>query len=278
MVKVKDFTEILTDIKFIKEKNKGYVTNFYPEVDKVNIWITNGKLYKELIGNTMFFFNQKANFFHLFYCSSSIQALESSILELNSLEQDIQLVVDVIGKKESLKSMVRKFKENGFYLYTVLNRMSRFTVPEQSKSSSDIIKNADISDAKTIFNLFQKYFDPIAEQLPTENEIINWINLNHLIIAREVEQIQGFVIFDLIGVTSYLRYWFVHPEYRDRKIGSTLLKEYFKKSVGTKRQLFWVIQSNENAISRYLYYGFRHENLNDYILTNKNISYETANN
>jgi hypothetical protein len=57
-----------------------------------------------------------------------------------------------------------------------------------------------------------------------------------------------------------------------------LLNEFFSNSVGTKRQLFWVIQTNENAIKRYIHYGFNSENLYDYILTNKKIFYETKNN
>jgi ribosomal protein S18 acetylase RimI-like enzyme len=157
--------------------------------------------------------------------------------------------------------------------------MSRITVPNESeKPSLSLVKKAQSSDVNAILNLFHNYFDPIAEQLPTEDEIYNWIKKDHLILVQEKEEIQGFVIFDLIGVTSYLRYWFVHPEYRNRKLGSILLNEYFKVSARSKRQLFWVIQSNENAISRYLHYGFKHENLNDYILTNENISYETTNN
>ena len=156
--------------------------------------------------------------------------------------------------------------------------MSRSTTKDEYKNSYPSLIKAEMAHTEAIFNILNRYFDPLAEQLPTKDEINNWIKLNHLILIEEKSEILGFVIFDLIGVTSYLRYWFVHPQYRDRKIGSTLLQEYFKISAETKRQLFWVIQTNENAINRYLHYGFHPENLYDYIMTNKNIHYETTNN
>ena len=68
------------------------------------------------------------------------------------------------------------------------------------------------------------------------------------------------------NTTNYLRYWFTHPNYRDKKIGSKLLRHFFKIGEDTKRQIFWVIQSNENAIKRYRHYGFKEENMFDYVL------------
>ncbi|MBA4320402.1 MAG: N-acetyltransferase, partial [Flavobacterium sp.] len=46
------------------------------------------------------------------------------------------------------------------------------------------------------------------------------------------------------------------------------------KGRNTKRQLFWVIKSNENAIKRYLHYGFKEEKMYNFVMINKNIRYE----
>ena len=278
MDKVITLVEIQTEIKAIKTINRGFITNFYPEFDKLSVLIEKGKLYKKIIGNSVFFFAEKTGFSHLFYCSPSTKALSDSLSQLKLIIGKTLLVADIIGKESDIQSIVQIFRENEFYLYTTLNRMSRSTKMDEYKNPSINLKKAEITHTEAIFNLLNKYFDPLAEQLPSQDEINNWIKLNHLILIEEKNEILGFVIFDLIGVTSYLRYWFVHPQYRNRKIGSTLLQEYFKNSAETKRQLFWVIQTNENAINRYLHYGFHPENLYDYIMTNKNIDYETTNN
>jgi ribosomal protein S18 acetylase RimI-like enzyme len=275
MDKIYSFLEIQDAIKFVKNLKKGFVTNFFPEVDRVSNWIENKQFYKTTIGNSVFFIREEFGFSHLFFCSVSAEELTNSLLELKRITDDSLLVVDIIGKEPDVQSIVNVFSESGFQTYTKLNRMNRSTIKYDFENGLFTPQKAKTSQAKVIFDLLQFYFDPIAEQLPSLKEIEEWIGLEHLIIVSGNEKIIGFVIFDLIGLTSYLRYWFVHPEHRNKKIGSILLNEYFKNSTETKRQIFWVIGSNENAIKRYLHYGFQSENLYDYIMTNKNIQYET---
>lgn len=40
---------------------------------------------------------------------------------------------------------------------------------------------------------------------------------------------------------------------------------------GTKRQMHWVISTNDNAIKRYKHYGYIAESLYDYVLLNKKV-------
>jgi len=278
MIKITCISEVQYEIKAVKENNKSFITNFYLEIDKMKTWIKDGELYKIRIGSTVFFLKKDAEFSFLFYSSSSFEALGDSLSILNSKINNIFFVIDIIGKEPNILLLVSLFKQHGFYLYTSLTRMSRLTDVSKHQKPIHKITNADSSQIKVIINLLHKYFDPLAEQLPTYKEINNWIKLNQILIIEVKEEIAGLVIFDLIGVTSYLRYWFVNPNYRNRKIGSSLLSSFFIKSAKTKRQLFWVIRTNENAIKRYMHYDFQEENLYDYILTNKNIQYETENN
>jgi len=278
MDKPTSFLDIQNAIRIVKEYKKGFITNFYPEVDKINTWIDNGQFHIEIMGDTAFFFRENAEFSYLFYCSTTTEALRHALFELKSMMAGIHLVADIIGKKPDVQSVVNAFEANGFYKYATLNRMSRNPFLDECRNLYPGIKKANLSHSKAVFNLLHQYFDPIAEQLPTQGEINEWIKSNHLLLFEENSEILGFVIFDLIGITSYLRYWFVHPQHRNKKVGSTLLNEYFKNCSGVKRQLFWVIQTNENAIKRYKHYGFLSENLYDFVVTNKDAHYETESN
>lgn len=279
MNKLNSFLDVQNAIKLVKEKKKGFLTNFFPEVDKVNSWLSEGKFSMEIIEDTVFFFRENADFKYLYYCTSSINALRSALIYLKRVvtSEDL-LVIDLIGKEKSLEEVINVFEHNGFNKYTVLNRMSRITDASDTKNEFARLKVAKEYQTKQILSLLYTYFDPIAEQIPTERDIINWIKVEHIWIIEEGDEIIGFVIFDLMGLTSYLRYWFVHPDHRNKKIGSLLLNKYFEISLDSKRQLFWVIQTNENAIKRYNHYGFVQEDLYDVIMTNKNIEYETRNN
>lgn len=275
MDKIYSFLEIQDSIKFVKNLKKGFITNFYPEADKIVNWIENKQLYKTTIGDSVFFLRKEIKFIYLFYCSVSTAELNKSLSQLKVINDNSLLVVDIIGKEPDIQSIVGIFNRNGFFLYTKLNRMSRNAIFCEFENNSTMSQIAEISQAEEIFDLLQMNFDPIAEQLPSLKEIEDWIKQQHLIIIKEDVNIIGFVIFDLMGLTSYLRYWFVHSQHRNKKFGSILLNEYFKHSNKTKRQIFWVIESNKNAIKRYLHYGFQSENLFDYIMTNKSIHYET---
>jgi len=214
----------------------------------------------------------------LYYCTTSLDILSQSLITLKEENKETHLVIDLLGKKADVDLLGKVFKNSEFYEYVTLYRMSKITSDEQKTTLNANVKVAKIKHADTIFRLLNEYFDPIAEQLPTIEEIFNWITLCQISIYEYKKNILGFVIYDLNGLTSYLRYWFVHPEYRNEKIGSVLLSKYFKCSEGTKRQLFWVIQSNDNAIKRYKHYGFEQENLINLVMTNKRINYETESN
>jgi ribosomal protein S18 acetylase RimI-like enzyme len=83
------------------------------------------------------------------------------------------------------------------------------------------------------------------------------------------KKVAGFIIYKLIGYSLYLKYWFVHPDYRDHGIGSKLFELFLYNGSDSKQQIFWVIRSNENAIKRYKHYGFKKDNLFDFVMTNK---------
>lgn len=58
----------------------------------------------------------------------------------------------------------------------------------------------------------------------------------------------------------------VLPEYRNQGVGSELFRQFLWEGRETKQQILWVNQANENAIVRYEHYGFKKENMYDYII------------
>ena len=278
MNKVYNYQDVLDAINGIKEGNKGFITNFYPDIVKVKGWINSGDFYIIKIMDTLFLFRENQGFVNLFFCTTSHVMLNQTLFELKIEIQETHLVVDLLGKMSDVMLLSEVFKRNDFYEYVTLCRMSKKTEEDNNTGISLNLKTAKIEQTNTILNLLNTYFDPIAEQLPNYDEILNWIKRGHISVYETEGNVLGFVIYDLTGLTSYLRYWFVHPEHRNKKIGSILLSKFFSDSKGTKRQLFWVIQSNDNAIKRYKHYGFELENLYDSVMTNKNMHYETESN
>lgn len=271
---VENFQAVQNSFTAIKAYKKKSVTNFFLDETKVSKWIESGLLYTIQIGEVLFFVKKNSGFDSLFFMASSIDELSISLPLLVRQFEDSIFVADIIVKDEN--SEIRSiFEKYFFYEYTSLVRMSRM-VSNSLLEFEPIanLKEANVNQIEEISSLFNQYFDPKAEQLPNTEDLLAWVESGSLLVYEIDSKICGFIIHDLNGVTLYLRYWFVHPDYREKKIGSSLFNFFLYKGRNTKRQLFWVIKSNENAIKRYLHYGFKEEKMYNFVMINKNIRYE----
>lgn len=265
MNRLTDYTLIQQNLQRLKELKKGLVTNFYLTPDRVKFLIEKELLFYRNAIESFFILLRDHNFYHLYYYVTSLNSLNEG---LDPVMEEVgrPIVVDIIGTKEQTVPVENLFIKKGFKNYTNLNRMSRLNNIKEVCSLNANVRYGETKDIESVHEFLHIYFDPYSEQLPMIDEIENWVRRGELLVYEDNDIVSGFILFDIIGVTSYLRYWFVHPNYRNRKVGSALLNRYFYESRNTKRQLFWVIESNINAIIRYKHYGFQEENLFDRIL------------
>lgn len=274
MRKVIDFIEINQAFVSIKNYKKKLVTNFYSSSEKVEIWISKGQFYTIEIREVVYFLKKDSDFYTLFFIASSNDELDISLAELLVDFAGEVLILDIVQRDES-SEVLNIFYSKSFNIYTSLVRMNRLNHKLDLQSiSSDGIKEASIQHLLSLNNMFYSFFDKKVEQLPDEKKLVNWIENKNVLIYEEDNQIGGFLIYEITGNTLYLRYWFVNPHFREKKIGSKLFKEFEIKGKDTNRHLFWVIRSNENAIKRYKHYGFVEEKMYNFVLTNKNLKYE----
>jgi len=274
MKKVTDFIEINQAVVRIKNYKKKLVTNFFPNREKVEIWISKNQFYTIEIGEVIYFLKKNENFYALFFIASSNEELDKSLLELLVDFSEEILMLDIVQREET-SDLLNVFYSKSFNLYTSLVRMNRLNHQVDLLSiSTDGVKEASGHHLISLTNILYSFFDEKAEQLPDEKELGNWIENKNVLIYEEDNQIGGFLVYEIIGNTLYLRYWFVHPNFRDKRVGSKLFYEFENKGKDANRHLFWVIRSNENAIKRYKHYGFVEEKMYNFVLTNKNIRYE----
>ena len=71
--------------------------------------------------------------------------------------------------------------------------------------------------------------------------------------------------------TQYDTYDIDSYTHRNQHIGAFLYHSLMNLAKGTKRQMHWVISTNDNAIKRYKHYGYIAESLYDYVLLNKKV-------
>ena len=253
-------------VNFVKSFGEGYIINFFLGEDRCNLLIEKKLLSAICYEKCVFILHKDHDFFHLYYICSNEKILSDSLKILTNDYPDHTFLVDIVGIKPKVQKTSIIFTQQYFNKYTLLYRMSRIKNLDEPQNVDSRIAYAASEHAVQIHDLFERYFDKYSEQIPLLEEIAKFIDTTNVLIIMEQEKITGFVIFEITGMTSYLRYWFVVPEYRDKKVGSILLRRFFHESRNTKRQLFWVLASNENAIVKYKHYGFEVETMIDQVM------------
>lgn len=269
MQKVQSFEDLQKQVAEIRSLRLGFITNFFPDPVKNSLWIVKGDCYTERVNNTLFIARKSQKFWNVFYCSTTLEELGADLAVFQGQNLGMVLMYDLIGREIQCQPLVELFKAKGCIEATSLVRMNRMTEPMVYDPDS-AIRYATEEDLPLIREQLHQYFDERTEQIPYDEELINYTKQNRIFVCEENGVIVGFLIFELNATTLYLRYWFTHPNFRNKKVGSRLLRRFFEEGKDTKRQLFWVIRTNENAIKRYKHYGFKEENMYDYVMELKN--------
>ena len=262
---VKSFEDLQQQVAEIRSLRLGFVTNFFPDSVKHNLWIEKGVCFTERVNNSLFIIKQNLSFWNVFYCSTTVDTLGDDVEGLQAQHPDATMMYDIVGRELQCQPLVKLFKATGSKEAASLVRMTRMTTPMDYIPDSTV-RYATDKDLPIISKCLHEYFDEKTEQIPYDEELVDYSKQGHVLVCEEEGHVEGFVMFELNATTLYLRYWFTHPDYRERKVGSRMLRRFFEEGKDTKRQLLWVIRTNENAIVRYKHYGFAEENMFDYVM------------
>lgn len=272
MEKISKFT--YSDIKseLFRLKSKEMKTNFFMSELQFNQLSSEQKIMAFKSKSACFLLSEDLGFKRLYFIISGTEELISFLKYLHTNFND-EISVETAGNSVYLADLKDIFLQNGFSEYSSMVRMNKIRKEIVNVSYENI--HILTADKKEEFHgLYSKYFDKFVERIPTGEDIDNFIANGSAYYFSDNNEIQGFIVFEIHGITSHLRYWFVHPDYRDKKIGSKLIQLFFNLGSNVKRELFWVIKSNKNAIKRYKHFGFVEEDMHNLILINRNKKYE----
>ncbi len=271
MYLIKNYTTLKESILFIKGLKKKYKTNFYVNEKIVSLWIQKKILYINTINEVVFFIKKNQKFYNLFYIASSNNDLEESLKRLLNEYSKLVFICDIVSKDKNPNE--KTIMNNvGFFEYTSFIRMYRMYQYNRNNyvsNSNTIVAGVDLLEQ--IYQLLNTNFDPLCEQLPLKETLLDWIANENVVAYMDNKKVIGFMIFIITGSTLSFRFWYVHSNYRKQKIGSKLFNLALLKSINTKRQIGFFLKSNENSIKRFKHYGFKEDNTYDFVMINKQL-------
>lgn len=266
MVRIDSIEQIQTFSQSIRSLSKGFITNFYLNVEKHSIWIEAGEFFVYETPECIFFLHNNGTFYHLFFTATSTDSLCVALQKAPFYDE--LLSIDILGAKENV---IKDALVNiGFYEYKSLYRMYHIgCMPQyEMEKMPDVATIKDLDEINFILN---QVFDPLSEQIPTKGELALTISKEGILIFRAEGKIKGLVLFELSKQSLHWRFWWVEERYRDQHVGALLHHSLMNLAKGTKRQMHWVVSTNDNAIKRHEHYGYVAEPLYDYVLLNKKI-------
>lgn len=268
MDKILSFEQIQGFVSEIRSLRQGFVSNFFWDPNKHPYWIAEENFFFLQKDACILMFHQKEDFCNLFYIATDMMAVRNAAA---SVSLETTCVMDIVCRGEGDEEKAQLLWA-GFTPYQHLFRMSHAgTLTGDSWEMDPDAVFGTSEDIAQINMALKDNFDPLSEQLPSVDELKVFINRKQVLVIKDGSNLCGFIIFEVTGVTWYLRYWFTSSEYRNQGIGAKLLKSSLFMAKDTKRQILWVISDNENAIKRYEHYGFKRELMNDYVLIKRSI-------
>ena len=256
--------DVLFAIQKIKVVGDRFLTNFYPDFKKINVWIEEKLLFKFEYSNSVFYIRKQDTFYYLLYFTSNLIELKRA-LDFILPQIPFTIVVEIITKKQKSEIM-DVFLSNTFSLYATLVRLSMKTPSIIENNYPQNIRNAELNDLQFVMDRLNNDFDKYSENIPILRELEELIQNKFILVYEINNEIAGFIIGENTSQTQHMRYWYVNQEFRDLKIGSKLFKGFLVMGKNTQRQILWCLINNENALKRYEHYGYGQESLYDHIL------------
>lgn len=272
MEKVESIEQLKEFLLYIRNQKKGFVTNFYLDEEKHAAWIRTGEFQYDKWADTVFllfdhYTPDNAKYFtNMFYISTSEDEMLARLKGYPEKYIYDLYVLDIVGRDMMCLPLVEKLKAMRGYNDMTLVRMTRMNGIQDDGVKGENVVYATQEDVKWVNEMLHSYFDEQMEQLPLVEELEKMAVRKHILLCKRDGKNAGMILFDKNPTTIHWRYWLVLQEYRNSGAGSELWHHLLWEARDTKRMILWVRLDNEHAMVRQEHYGFKKENMYDYII------------
>ncbi|MGD0047985.1 MAG: GNAT family N-acetyltransferase [Bryobacteraceae bacterium] len=264
---VQNRADLLEALEQVRRAGAGPATNWFATPERIERWIGRNSLFCLPGDRALLILRRDRGFHRVYHSAADLEALSAVLRSLSGpLNAEDVLIADLVGRPQDLEPVIGIYRENGFSEHNCLVRMTRTAAPEEVAEIEPDVEFAGPADVESVVAFLCHLLDPYTDQIPDEDEIREAVALGKLVMVRRDDSLGGLLLFETVGVTSHLRYWYVDDTVRNRGIGARLIRHFFRLTRSSRRWILWVASDNSDAIAKYRHYGFRPDALVDRIM------------
>jgi len=263
---VQNRADLLEALEQVRRAGAGPATNWFATPERIGHWIGRNSLSCLQGDRALLILRRDRGFHRVYHFAADLEALSAVLRSFSGLlnASDV-LVADLVGRPLDLEPVTGIYRDSGFSDHNCLVRMTRIAASEVVEVEPDVAF-AGPADVESAAAFLCRLLDPLTDQIPDEDEIREAIARGNLIVVRRGNSVGGLLLFETVGVTSHLRYWYVDDTARSQGIGARLIRQFFRLTGSSRRWILWVVSDNSDAIAKYRHYGFRPDALVDRIM------------
>lgn len=258
--KIESRNTIINEYSYMLQ-NELACSNCYFQVNQMKQWLADKRIsFYEILDNGFVLLEHREEYSKLyFYCQDFEWMKDFALLKEESINKTV--VVEVVAKGD----------QNPYNLSEILpvNKIKHYTRFRKNQIYTDEMAQVAYeepsycinTDATVIEQMIRDTFESIGDEIPTHTEILRFINRRNIICIRKEKDesdLEGYIIFEDKGKTSYIRNVCVINHSRGKGIGKRLLNMYFGIHKDYKSFTLWC--NDENVFAQKLYESAGYDN------------------
>lgn len=262
----------------MREDIKKIIIDALGKPDKTNCYMSFGAIEKKIneemlevvwSNNIVFLVEKKKHYYELYYFLNDgleyFSDWDAIKVQLNKYDK-----ISLQTVNRSLDGACYIAEKLGFYHYKTYLRKQYINKMLHEYKESMNVDWAIEEDNEIILDLLYKTFDVLSDNLVDEFELASMIRGQQVLKIEIAGEIQGIIIFEDVGIKSYVRAICVSKNAQNKGLGYALLARYYNLHLDkTKLFYLWVDKDNKNAMKLYDKFGYRLDGLVNHIYTRK---------
>lgn len=247
---------MITEIKKIITNRKN-LTNCFQYYDEILKWIENNQAHVHKVDNCVFLFLKLTNFYKFYYFIENYTDILFANDFLVFYSKKYKISMEFTTKSDKDLTIINNLVDQiNFTYYSEFARLisGKNNLKKEKEKENKSFQLAENKDINNLLKTMNKEFDPIIDDIPSEEELISLINSKSIILKYHENKLIFIQIFEYKSGALYSRMTWILKKFRKPKYTIDIYSEidsyleYLNIENQDLRAYYWVDITNRNFL------------------------------